>query len=118
MTRKRNNPSKIELLGKIPDPSIAKIFRTSTYQIKKERETRGIPTSSVRSKKKIKEVLQSLNASGPCLFYNLPYGISRFPKGRLSKLSSGLRRACDIVSPSNGTEVSFCSIASAAPPRA
>jgi hypothetical protein len=74
MTRKRNNPKKvgigeyqffpeeIELLGKIPDVSVAKIFRAPTWLIAQERTARGIPASSVRSKKQIKEVLQSLNA--------------------------------------------------------
>ncbi len=74
MTRKRNNPKKvgigeyqfspeeIELLGKIPDVSVAKIFRAPTWLIAQERTARGIPASSIRSKKQVKEVLQSLNA--------------------------------------------------------
>ena len=81
MGRKRKNPMKIgrgeyryypeeiELMGKIPDYMIAKIFETSTPLITKERKARGISSKgSVISSEKVKAVLDSIDA--PRAYYN------------------------------------------------
>lgn len=73
MARKRQNPLKlgkgeyqfypeeVELMGKIPDRIIARIFDTKTMLIRQGRLERKIPASGVKDRKKIFDVLQSLN---------------------------------------------------------